>query len=203
MKASISKLRKLLIGGSSANEQLTALLATLLIPLLAIEGATLLRITSSLNVHAFVGMLLIPVVAAKLASTGWRMARYYRGTEEYVLRGPPHIALRVVVAPVLVASTIVLFGTGVALLALNQTHGTLVGLHKASFVVWVGAFGLHFLTRVGLLWRALRPRVPGISMRLAAATLSIVARVALATLTLPSMDHLQDGVSGHVGFDER
>jgi hypothetical protein len=40
-------------------------------------------------------------------------------------------------------------------------------------------------------------------MRLAAATLSIVAGVALATLTLPSMDHLQDGVSGHVGFDER
>src|SRR5256714_10655385 len=201
MKASISKLRKLLIGGSSANEQLTALLATLLIPLLAIEGATLLRITSSLNVHAFVGMLLIPVVAAKLASTGWRMARYYRGAEEYVLRGPPHIALRVVVAPVLVASTIVLFGTGVALLALNQTHGTLVGLHKASFVVWVGAFGLHLLTRLPALLRALRRRVPAITA--AAAALSLVVGIAVATLTLPAVNQLQDNVTGQTGIDAR
>ena len=84
------RLRKLFAGGSGANEQLTAVLATLLLPLLAIEGATLLRITSLLDVHAFIGMLLIPVVAAKLFSTGWRMARYYRGAEEYVLRGPPH-----------------------------------------------------------------------------------------------------------------
>src|SRR5436853_1277271 len=160
MKSLASKLRKLFVGGSFANEQLTAVLATLLIPLLAIEGATLLRIRSLLNVHAFVGMLLIPVVAAKLASTGWRMARYYRGAEEYVLRGPPHIALRVVVAPILVASTIMLFATGVALLALNQTHGTLVGLHKASFVVWAGAFGLHVLTRLPTMVGALRRRLP-------------------------------------------
>ncbi len=190
-------------GGSWGNEQLTAIVAALLVPLLLAEAATLLNVRSLLTVHAFIGMLLVPVVAAKLASAGWRMVRYYAGSEEYVRRGPPQLAIRLVVAPVLVASTIVLFGTGVALLALGQTQGSLVGLHKASFVVWVGAFGLHFLTRVGLLWRALRPRVPGISMRLAAATLSIVAGVALATLTLPSMDHLQDGVSGHVGFDER
>ena len=199
MKASTSKLRTLLTGGGSANEQLTAVLATLLIPLLAIEGATLLRITSLLNVHAFVGMLLIPVVAAKLASTGWRMARYYRGAEEYVLRGPPHIALRVVVAPVLVASTIVLFGTGVALLALNQTHGTLVGLHKASFVVWVGAFALHVLVRLPALVRALRRRLPAITATAAAA--SLVVGIGVATLTLPAVDRLQDNVTGTTGFD--
>jgi hypothetical protein len=102
---------------------------------------------------------------------------------------------------VLVASTAVLFGTGIALLALDQTEGTVVGLHKASFVVWVGAFGVHFLTRIGLLWRAQRGRVPGLSVRLVAATLSVVAGVGVATLTLPAMDRLQDGVSGRVGFD--
>jgi hypothetical protein len=44
---------------------------------------------------------------------------------------------------------------------------------------------------------------PGASVRIAAATLSVVAGVALATATLPAIDHLQDNVSGHVGFDER
>jgi hypothetical protein len=189
-------------GGSAANEQLTAIVAAVLVPLLLAEGATLLNVRSLLTVHAFIGMLLIPVVAVKIASTGWRMVRYYAGSEEYVLRGPPQLALRLVVAPTLVASTVVLFGTGVALLALDQTEGTLVGLHKASFIVWVGTFGLHFLTRAGLLWRALRTRVPGISLRLVAATLSVVAGVGLATLTLPAMDRLQDNVSGRFGFDQ-
>jgi hypothetical protein len=50
-------------GGSDGNEQLTAIIATLLLVLLAIEGATLLNLQSLLTVHAFVGMLLIPVVA--------------------------------------------------------------------------------------------------------------------------------------------
>ena len=193
------RLRRLFAGGSSANEHLTAVLGTLLLPLLAIEGATLLRITSLLDVHAFVGMLLIPVVAAKLGSTGWRMARYYRGAEEYVLRGPPHIALRVVVAPVLVASTVLLFATGVALLALGQTGGTLVGLHKASFVVWAGAFGVHLLTRLPATVRGLRRRLPVITAT--AAGSSLIAGIAVATLTLPAVDRLQDNVSGHVGLD--
>ena len=50
-------------------------------------------------------------------------------------RGPPALPLRVVVAPVAVASTIVLFGTGAYLLAVDETQGTAVGLHKASLIV--------------------------------------------------------------------
>ena len=57
--------------------------------------------------HAFVGMLLIPIVALKAASTAWRFMRYYGRGEEYVRRGPPHIVLRALVAPVLVLSTLV------------------------------------------------------------------------------------------------
>jgi hypothetical protein len=188
-------------GGSAANEQLTAIIAAVLLPLLVAEGATLLNIRALLTVHAFIGMLLVPVVALKLASAGWRMVRYYTGSEEYVLRGPPHLAIRLVVAPVLVASTVLLFATGVALLAVDETEGLLVGLHKASFVVWSGAVGVHFLTRIGLVWRALTRRVPALTFRMAAATLSVVAGVAVATATLPAIDHLQDDVSGHVGFD--
>jgi hypothetical protein len=194
-------LKRLFRGGSEANEQLTAVVATILLVLLAGEGATILRIRSLLGVHAFVGMLLLPVVALKLASTGWRMLRYYLHAEEYVRRGPPHVVLRVLVAPVVVASTALVFATGVALLALDQTQGTLVGLHKASFVVWLGAMSLHVLTRAPTLFRALR--LPGVAVRVAVAGSVVAAGLVLATLTLPAADRLQDTASAHVGFDGR
>ena len=197
----VSRLKRLLIGGSAGNEQLTLAIAALLIVLLAVEGATILRIGSLLTVHAFVGMLLIPVVALKLASTGWRMLRYYQRGEEYVLRGPPHIALRMLVAPVLVLSTLLVFGTGVALLALDQRHGTLVGLHKASFLVWAGAFSLHVLGHLLRLPQLWRQRVPGLALRIAIAASALVTGVTLATLTLPNADRLQDHASGYLGVD--
>jgi hypothetical protein len=193
--------KRLFRGGSEANEQLTAVVATILLVLLAAEGATILRIRSLLGVHAFVGMLLLPVVALKLASTGWRMLRYYLHAEEYVRRGPPHVVLRVLVAPVVVASTVLVFATGVALLALDQTQGTLVGLHKASFVVWLVAMSLHVLTRAPTLLRALRR--PGVAVRVAVAGSVVAAGLLLAMLTLPAADRLQDAASAHVGFDGR
>jgi hypothetical protein len=98
------RIKRLLAGGSAGNQQLTAVMAILLL-LLAIEEATLLQLRSLLTVHAFVGMLLIPPVALKLASTGWRMLRYYLGGEEYVRRGPPQVVLRVLVAPLIVLSS--------------------------------------------------------------------------------------------------
>jgi len=107
------------------------------------------------------------------------------------------------VAPVLVLSTLVVFGTGVALLALDQRHGTLVGLHKASFLVWAGAFGLHVLVHLFELPRLRRVRIPGAVLRLALVTASVAAGLVLATETLPAADRLQDQATGHVGFDER
>jgi hypothetical protein len=197
-----SRLRRLLAGGSAGNEHLTLALAALLLVLLAVEGATLLNLTSLLTVHAFVGMLLIPVVALKVASTGWRMLAYYRRGEEYVLRGPPHIVLRVLIAPVLVLTTLIVFGTGVALLALGETHGTLVGLHKASFLVWLGAFALHVLAHLLRLPRLWRLRAPGLVLRVTLVGASLAAGAALATATLPGADRLQDRASAHIGFDD-
>src|SRR5580765_427146 len=193
------RIKRLLAGGSAGNEQLTAVVAALLLLLLAIEGATLLQLRSLLTVHAFVGMLLIPVVGLKLASTGWRMLRYYLGGEEYVVRGPLHVVLRVLVAPVIVLSTLVLFGTGVALLALGQTSGTVVGLHKASFVVWLGAAGVHVLGHVLKLPGLLRTRAPGIALRISVVAVTVVAGAFLATATLPAADRLQDRVSSQIG----
>ena len=197
----MTRIKRLLRGGSAGNEQLTAALAAVLLVLLAIEGATLLNLTSLLTVHAFVGMLLIPVIALKVGSTGWRMFRYYRHADEYVRRGPPHVMLRVLVAPLTILSTIVLFGTGVALLVLDQTHGTIVGLHKASFIVWVGATGVHVLSHVLELPRALRVRLPGAALRVALVSASVVAGAMLAVATLPAADHLQDRASAHIGLD--
>jgi hypothetical protein len=197
------RLRRLFAGGSAGNEQLTAAVAGVLIVLLAVEGATLLNLRGLLTVHAFVGMLLLPPVGLKLASTGWRMLRYYRRGEEYVRRGPPHIALRVLVAPVVVVSTLFLFGTGVALLALDETQGTLVGLHKASFVVWFAATSVHVLAHLLELPRVLRARAPGLALRCALVAASLVAGAMAAVATLPAADHLQDRASGFVGLDAR
>jgi hypothetical protein len=80
--------------GPTANERLTAISAVLLIVLLALEGVTILGIRPLLSWHVFVGMLLIPPVTLKLASTGYRFWRYYTGRPDYVLRGPPHVLLR-------------------------------------------------------------------------------------------------------------
>ena len=196
-------IKRLFVSGSAGNEHLTAVTAAALLLLLAIEGATVLRIQSLLTVHAFVGMLLIPVLAVKVASTGWRFLRYYRRGEEYVRRGPPHLVLRALVAPVIVLSTLVVFATGVALLALGQTHGTIVGLHKASFIVWFGATSVHVLAHAPRLPRLLRSRIPGTATRVALVTGALAAGAVLATATLPAADHLQERASAQVRLDGR
>jgi len=190
-------------GGSGGNRQLTAITASILLVLLAVEGATILRITSLLTVHAFVGMLLVPVVGLKLASASWRMARYYLHGEEYVRRGPPHLFVRALVAPVVVVSTTVLFVTGVALLALDRTSGTLVGLHKASFVVWLPGMGVHVLSHLLTLPSAIRQRLPGLGVRLGVAAAAVVCGATLATVTLSADEHLQDAATAQIGFDDR
>lgn len=172
------------------NEQLTAFAGILLVVFLAVEGATLLNLRALLSVHAFVGMFLLPIVALKMGSTGWRMARYYLGKDDYVRRGPPAWPLRVLVAPVVVASTLVLFGTGVYLLATREVQGTAVGLHKASFVVWLGSMSIHVLAYVlrlpGLVGAeyGARDRVRGRGLRQLAIACALVAGTVLAVATV-------------------
>ncbi len=66
-------------GGVEGNDRLTAASGGLLFLLLAAEGVTILFIRPLLSAHVFIGMLLIPPVALKLGSTGWRFLRYYTG----------------------------------------------------------------------------------------------------------------------------
>jgi hypothetical protein len=147
------------VPGIRRNERLTAATAVALLVLLAIEGVTILFLGPLLSLHELVGVILIPPVVLKLGATGYRFLRYYQGHAEYVEKGPPHPLMRFLVAPVLVASTFGVLGTGVAILALHQRHGIVVGLHKASFVFWLAAAAIHVLVyapRIPLLLRGTR-----------------------------------------------
>lgn len=201
-------IKKLLAGGSDGNERLTAATAAVLLFLLAAEGATLVAIGRLLLPHVFLGFLLIPPVLLKLASTGWRMLRYYRHADEYVRRGPPAVLLRVLVAPITVLATVVLFGSGVAVVALGR-GGILLGVHKVSFIVWFAAMSVHVLAHVLELPRLIvvdwwRPdRLGGRRVRQRVLAGTLFAGLALAFMTLPLTDHWQDRVTAVVGFDAR
>jgi hypothetical protein len=146
--------------GPEGNERLTAASGAVLFLMLAALGVTILSINQLLPEHFFIGMLLIPPVLLKLGSTGWRFARYYRGAPEYAVKGPPLLPLRLL-APVVVLSTIAVFATGVALMFQGPQRGFVVGLHKASFIVWLAATGIHVLA---YLWRV--PRLTAADWRL-------------------------------------
>ena len=185
-------------GGVDGNERLTAATGAVLVVLLAALGLTILSIHALIWWHFLLGMLLIPPVLLKLASTGWRFIRYYRGTPEYVRRGPPLLPLRLM-APLVVAATLAVFATGVALLVVGPGGGLLVGLHKASFVVWFLVTAVHVLAHLRPIpqlvvadWRR-RPvpperRVPGSSWRLWLLALSLVAGAVLAVATVHYAD---------------
>jgi len=178
-------------GGPEGNERLTAATGAVLFLLLAAEGVTILFIRPLLSTHVFIGMLLIPPVALKTASAGWRFFRYYAGDRAYRVKGPPILPLRLL-APLVVASTVVLFATGVALLVVGPGRGFVLGLHKASFVVWLVATGIHVLAYVWRIpalatsdWRRRDPeRVGGSFLRRTLVAGALVAGVILALLTV-------------------
>ena len=169
---------------------MTASTAVVLLALLAIEGVTIVFLRPLLSVHVFVGMLLIPPVALKLASTGYRFLRYYTGSIAYRLKGPPHLLLRLI-APLVVLSTMAVFSTGVALLADGPESGAVLFLHKASFVVWLAFTGVHVLAYVLRLprlvasdWGQRRP-LAGARARKALLIATFLAGIGIAAATLP------------------
>jgi len=121
--------------GPPGNERLTTSTGLVLLVLLAVETLTTLSLRTYLPVHIFLGLLLLPPVALKLASTGWRFLRYYTRNKLYRHEGPPRLLLRML-APLLVASTLTLFGSGVALIVVGHAGGLLLTLHAVSFGVW-------------------------------------------------------------------
>jgi len=188
-------------GGPAGNAVLTAWTGLLLLVLFLAELVTLLDVRGLLTWHVVVGTLLIPPALLKTGSTGWRMVRYYLGSRPYRRAGPPPMILRLV-GPLVVASTLAVLATGVTLVlvgpatgerglpGLGGLHLDLLMLHKASFVVWSAATGLHVLGRAVpalrlTLWRAGVPvRIPGRTVRLALVVVTVAAAVLGAVLVL-------------------
>ena len=191
------------LGGTEGNEVLTIVAASILTVLLAAEGITLLKMDSLLSVHMFIGLVLIPPVALKIASTGYRFARYYAHSRPYVAKGPPSLPMRLL-APVLVATTIGIFVSGVWLLALGHKSDQVLFLHKASFILWAGAFGIHFLVyfpRVARSlvadWRGARAhRVPGAGLRGLLVAASLGAGTGLAITLISAISGWHGGGGG-------
>lgn len=144
-------------GGTDGNELLTSMAGAVLIVLLAVLGVTILRIHQLIWPHLFLGLVLLGPIALKLASTGYRFVRYYTGKPAYRSKGPPEPLMRLT-APIVVASTFVVFATGILLLIAGPSgRGQYLALHKASFVVWLGATAVHVLGHLVDLRRSLQP----------------------------------------------
>ena len=193
--------RALRVGGIEANELLTSSAAALLTILLLAEGATIVDVRGLLTAHMFIGLALIPPVLLKLASTGYRFVRYYTGSPVYRAKGPPLILLRVL-APILVASTAMIFATGVWLMLLGHHSDQVLMLHKLAFFVWSGVFGAHFLAHLpraarslGAAWGSSARRRPAGSWL--SATLVAVSLGAGIALALALLSHITAWHGGH------
>jgi hypothetical protein len=197
--------------GPDGNERLTAAVGLILIGLAALELATLLfGLQTTLRLHVLVGLALLPPIALKLASTGWRFVRYYAGSEAYRAKGAPELPMRML-APFLVAFTVLLFGSGVAMGVLHG-HALEVArrIHGPAAVGWMLTLGAHVLVYTPRAMRAVggdlrgrtRVQADGAQLRayVIAAAVTGVLIVALATLPvqhlwlhLPSRHHHAHG----------
>jgi len=129
----------------TANERLTALTGGLLLLLLALMGVTVLSVRRWLPEHFLLGFLLIPPLALKMASTGYRFVRYYAGDPQYRRAGPPELLMRLT-APIVVISTLAIFATGIDLWLFGLRFGSIwVEAHKLSFYIWLPAAAVHVL----------------------------------------------------------
>jgi len=178
------------VRGPEQNLRLTAFTGAVLLVLLALEGFTLISLRSMMSLHIFVGILVVPIVLLKLGSTGYRFVRYYTGNPDYVEAGPPPLLLRLL-GPIVVLSTLALLGTGLALVAIGPGARGVLLLHKASFVVWLGALGAHVLGHLQRTQRAVRAELadraePGLAgWRVVLVAAAVVAGAVAAVALLP------------------
>jgi hypothetical protein len=186
------------------NERLTATVGLVLIVLSLVEiGTVLFGLGQFLSLHVFVGLVLIPPVLLKLATTGWRFTRYYTRNTAYRLKGAPQLITRLL-APLLVASTVILLGSGVAMGVLHG-HALQIArnLHGPASVAWMILIGFHVLV---YLRRAVvsakedvvpaeRSAVRGAGARTVVLVAAIVAGLVAGLATLPAQHrwlHLPD-----------
>lgn len=183
-------------GGPAGNAQTTAGLGILILLLVLVELVTLLDVSGLISWHIVVGVLLVPPTLAKCASTGWRIARYYSGSRPYRQAGPPPMPLRVL-GPLVVATTIAVLASGLALLPLGPDagrtplfsalgqHVSPLTIHQGVFILWCVATGLHVLERTVYALRLLtKSRPAGSAIRAAAIVTTIAVGAVAAAIVL-------------------
>jgi len=189
-------------GGPAGNARLTAWTGAMLLVLLAVEGVTVLDIHGLITWHIVVGIVLIPPVLLKTASTGWRILRYYTGSRPYREAGPPPMPMRVL-GPLVVVATLAVLASGTALIVIGPaaSRRPLVGtpgpaldavmIHKATFLVWLGVTAPHVLGRLVPALRLTLPSraaaVPGGFWRVGAILFTMAAAVVAAGLVLAAV----------------
>ncbi|MDQ1660716.1 MAG: hypothetical protein QOJ68_696 [Blastococcus sp.] len=198
--------------GPAGNAELTAWTGLVLLVLIAVELVTLLDVRGLLSWHVVVGVLLTAVAALKIASTGWRIVRYYTGNRPYRTAGPPPLLLRIL-GPLVIAGTVAVLVSGLWLIAVGPTSSrqplaTVLGqrldwlsIHQASFIVFAVVVGVHTLARLIPAFnlgtgRSRRDggvgRLRGWGPRLAVVTATLVAGALAAVLILPAASGWQN-----------
>jgi hypothetical protein len=184
--------------GVSGNARITGTFGAVIFVLLFLEGLTVLRVGELISMHVFVGMLLVPFVLVKIASTGYRFVHYYGGDVAYTRKGPPPLLLRLL-GPVVVVTTIALLATGIGALLTDGRGSWLLFAHKASFVLWFGAMTLHVLGHaletpglaVADLRSSVRKDAPGATTRIALLAVTLLVGVVLGLVSLGWVHHWQ------------
>ncbi len=189
-------------GGPAGNARLTAWTGIVLLVLFAAELITLLDVHQLISWHVFVGVALIPPALLKTATTSWRIVRYYFGHRPYRAAGPPPLMLRLL-GPVVVATTLGVLGSGLALIFMTPESAraswlgpvSVLMIHKGMFVLWGGSTGLHVLGRAVPAARLTVTRarfVPGRVVRATVLVLVIAIAALTATLALPRASSWSD-----------
>jgi hypothetical protein len=174
-------------GPTEGNHALTALTGSVLTLLLGLVFLTGLLMDALWHIHYVVGFILIPVVALKLMSTGYRMLRYYTGSSPYRAAGPPDPVSRLS-APFLVLSVVVALVTGVALFIERSRGGPLSTLHTDAAVISALLLGVHLLAHlpdaIVTSWREARALwARAIAVRIGAVLMALIIGIGLGTAT--------------------
>lgn len=176
------------------NERLTTLAGAVLLVLIVVELVTTAALHALLSAHVFVGVLLAGPLVVKLGSTGYRFLRYYTGSPAFVRKGPPHLALRVL-APLLLATTLVLIGSGIGLLVRGPAQpGPLLAVHNISALIWLPMIAIHTFAYVWRIPRSLADdwstspaeQAPGRGWRVGVNLGALLGGTVAAVLVLPS-----------------
>lgn len=175
------------------NERLTTLAGAVLLVLIVIELVAAAILRALLSVHVFVGVLLAGPLVVKLSSTGYRFLRYYAGSPAFVRKGPPRLALRVL-APLLVAITLLVIGSGIGLVVTGPAQpGPLLAMHNISALIWLPLIAIHTFAYIRRVPRSLADdwsrlpaeQAPGRGRRLGVNLGALIGGVVAAILVLP------------------